>query len=99
MATGGPDQSGLAAIAGLSQDKSQATVLISNYGTTCSHYNIRLNNFPWNEGATYEKYALDKSHDLDLVKTESLAGRSAMLAEDVEIPSVSMLRLKAKSSK
>jgi hypothetical protein len=97
--TGGSDQSGLAAIAGLSQDKSQATVLISNYGTTCSHYNIRLNNFPWNGEVTYEKYALDKSHDLDLVKTESLVGRSAVLAEDVEVPSVSMLRLKASSGK
>ena len=99
VATGGSDQSGLTAIAGLSQDKSQATVLISNYGTACSHYNIRLNNFPWKEGVTYEKYALDKSHDLDLVKTESLVGRSAVLAENVDVPSVSMLRLKASSSK
>ena len=97
--TGGSDQSGLAAIAGVSQDKNQATVLISNYGTACSHYNIRLNNFPWNGEVTYEKYALDKSHDLDLVKTEKLVGRSAVLGEDVELPSVSMLRLKASSSK
>jgi hypothetical protein len=99
VATGGSDQSGLAAIAGVSQDKRQATVLISNYGTACTHYNIRLENFPWTEEVTYQKYALDKSHDLDLVKTESLVGRSAVVGEDVELPSVSMLRLKASSGK
>ncbi len=99
VTTGGADQSGLAAIAGLSHDKSQATLLISNYGTACSHYNIRLNNFPWKEGASYEKYALDKSHDLDLVKTESLVGTSATLPEDVETPSVCLIRLKANTSR
>jgi hypothetical protein len=92
---GGSGLSGLAAIAGLSRDKAQATVLISNFGTECSRYNIRLNNLPWKEGVIYEKYALDKEHDLDLVKTETLVGTSAVLPEDVEVPSVCLIRLKA----
>jgi beta-xylosidase len=99
VATGGSDQSGLTAIAGLSQDKTQATVLISNFGTEYGRYNIRLKNLPWNEGVTYEKYALDKNHDLDLVKTETLVGTSAVLSEDVDVPSVCLIRLKASSSK
>ena len=99
VATGGSDLSGLTAIAGLSQDKTQATLLISNFGTECSHYNIRLNNLPWKEGAIYEKYALDKDHDLDLVKTETLAGTSAVLPEDVEVPSVCLIRLKTSTAK
>ncbi len=99
VATGGSDLSGVAAIAGLSPDKAQATVLISNYGTECSRYNIRLHNLPWKEGAIYEKYALDKSHDLDLVKTETLAGTSVVLPEDVDVPSVCLIRLKANSAK
>ena len=97
VATGGSDLSGLAAIAGLSQDKSQATLLISNYGTQCSRYNIRLNNLPWKEGVTYEKYVLDKHHDLELVKTQTLAGASVVLPEDVEVPSVCLIRLKARA--
>ena len=43
----------------------------------------------------YEKYVLDKKHDLDLVKTETLAGRSVILPEDVDDSSVCMIRLKA----
>ena len=82
-------------MAGLSQDKTQATLLISNSGTECSHYNIRLNNLPWKEGTIYEKYVVDKNHDLELVKTETLAGTSAALPEDVGVPSVCMIRLKS----
>jgi hypothetical protein len=99
VATGGSDLSGLAAIAGLSQDKTQATLLISNFGTDCSRYNIRLENLPWKEGVIYEKYALDKNHDLDLVKTETLAGTSVVFPEDVEVPSVCLIRLKANTNK
>jgi len=99
VATGGFDQSGVAAIAGLSHDKTQATLLISNYGTECSHYSIRLNNLPWKEGVLYEKYVLDKDHELDLVKTETLVGTSVVLPEEVEVPSVCMIRLKASTTK
>jgi hypothetical protein len=99
VVTGGSDPSGLTAIAGMSQDKTQATLLLSNYGTECSHYNIRLNNLPWKDGVVYEKYVLDKNHDLELVKTETLVGASAILPEEVEVPSVCMVRLKANSHK
>jgi xylan 1,4-beta-xylosidase len=95
VVTGNSDESGLAAIAGLSHDKTQATVLISNFGTACSRYNIRLNNLPWKEGFIYEKYDLDEKHDIDLVKTETLFGTNAILPDDVKVPSVSMIRLKA----
>jgi hypothetical protein len=99
VVTGGSDQSSLTAIAGLSHDKTQATLLISNYGTQFGHYNIRLNSLPWKDGVVYEKYILDRSHDLDLVKTETLVGTSAILPEDVEVPSVCMIRLKANTNK
>jgi hypothetical protein len=98
VATGGPDLNGVAAIAGLSHDQAQGTVLISNYGTDCSHYNIQLNNLPWKAGVTYERYALDKNHELELVKTQSLAGTSVALPEDVEVPSVCLIRLKASAN-
>jgi hypothetical protein len=58
-----------------------------------------LENLPWKEGVIYEKYALDKNHDLDLVKTETLAGTSVVLPEDVEVPSVCLIRLKANANK
>src|ERR1019366_9463244 len=99
VTTGGSDMSGLPAIAGLSHDRTQGTLVISNFGTECNRYNIRLNNMPWKEGVIYEKYVLDKEHDLELVKTETLAGTSAVLPEDVDTPSVCMIRFRAQTSK
>jgi hypothetical protein len=58
-----------------------------------------LNNLPWKEGVVYEKYVLDKNHDLELVETQTLAGTSAVIPEDVEVPSVCMIRLKANANK
>ena len=37
--------------------------------------------------------------DLELVKTENLAGTGVLLSEDVEVPSVCLLRLKAGTAK
>lgn len=58
-----------------------------------------MNNLPWKEGVTYEKYVLDEEHDLELVKTETLAGTTATLPEDVDVPSVCMIRLKPRTNK
>src|SRR5438132_14271228 len=54
VATGGSNLGGLTAVAGLARDKAHATMLISNFGTECGRYNIRLNNLPWKEGVIYE---------------------------------------------
>lgn len=91
------DVSALTAIAGLSHDKAQATLMVSNYGSACNRYNMRFKNLPWKNGATYDKYVLDKDHDLDLVKSETLVGTSAVLPESVDVPSVCLIRLKATS--
>ena len=72
-----------------------SVVPISNYGTECIRYKIRLNHLPWKEEVIYEGYVLDQNRDLDLVKTETLAGTSAVIPEDVEVPSACQIRLKA----
>lgn len=95
VATARPAPSGPTSIAGLSPDKRQATILISNYGTECNHYEVRLENLPWRKGVIYKEYVLDKDHNLALVKTGTIAGTNAVLPEDVQVPSVCMIRLKA----
>jgi hypothetical protein len=85
--TGAAEINGMTALAGLSKDKTQANLLLSNFGTTCSSYNIELGHLPWGQPTTYEKRVVDESNDLDLVKTETLTGTAAALLEDVEVPS------------
>jgi hypothetical protein len=55
VATLGSDDKGFAVIAGLSKEKSEATVLISNFGTQHNRYDIAFHGLPWKETFTYEK--------------------------------------------
>ena len=95
LTVSGSDHSGFAAIAGLSKDKSKATILISNFGTQDNHYNISLRELPWKKPFTYEKYAVDSRHDLELVKSEKLSPGTRTMSEDVETPSVCLIRLRS----
>ncbi len=93
--TSGSDHNGFAVIAGLSKDKSEATILISNFGTQYTHYKLALQGLPENKTFTYERYVVDSNHDLDLVKPEKLGPSTLTISEDVETPSVCMIRLRA----
>ena len=90
----GSDLNGIAVIAGLSRDKSEATILISNFGTPYNHYDLVLRGLPWEGSFIYEKYTVDGHHDLDLIKSEKINSRTLTTVEDVEAPSVCLLRLK-----
>ena len=90
----GSDPNGIAVIAGVSRDKSEATILISNFGTQCHHYDLVLRGLPWAGPFIYEKYTVDGGHNLDLVKSQKLSTRTLATSEDVEAPSVCLLRLR-----
>jgi hypothetical protein len=98
--TAGSDHEGFTVIGGLSQDKSQATVLISNFGHGPSRYALALKNLPWGGKSICETYLLDGSRDLEMVKSEELDGTTATLSiEDFKPPSVWLLRLKQGAGK
>jgi hypothetical protein len=94
VSTSGSGQDGFAVIAGLSKDKSEATILISNFRMPYNRYNITLRGLSWNRSFTYEKYAVDRSHDLALTKSEKRSP-GVTISEDVETPSVCLIRLRA----
>ena len=91
--TAGSDDQGFAVIAGLAKDKSEATALISNFGTPYNRYDIAFRGLPWKESFAYEKYVVDSRHNLDLTKKENLNSPTLRVTEEVETPSVCMLRL------
>ena len=93
--TAGSDQQGFTAIAGLSIDKSRATVLISNFAHGPGRYALALKNLPWSGKFTCETYLLDGSRSLEMVKSEEFKGTTATVSvEDFTPPSVWLFRLK-----
>jgi len=94
VSVAGSDPDGLTVIAGLSKDQSEATILISNFGTQYRRYDLALRGLPWKRPYLYEKYIVDGHHDLDLVKSEKISAQALTTSEEVEIPSVCLLRLR-----
>lgn len=92
--TSDSDHNGFGVIAGLSKEKSEATVLISNFGTRYNRYKVTLRGIPWKVPFTYEMYAVDGHHNLDLTRSGESASAPLTLSEEVEIPSVCLLRLR-----
>jgi hypothetical protein len=98
--TAGSDREGFTVIAGMSPDRSQATVLISNFAHGPRRYALALKNLPWSEKFACETYLLDESHNLEMVKSEGLNGTTATLSEeDFTPPSVWLFRLKQGAGK
>jgi len=98
--TTGSDRQGFAVIAGLAPDKSQATVLISNFARGPRRYALALENLPWTGKFTCETYVLDASRNLERVTSQELNGTTATLSvEDVTPPSVWLFRLKPGAGK
>ena len=98
--TVGSDHEGFTVIGGVSQDKSQATVLISNFAHGPRRYELALKNLPWHGKSTCETYLLDGSRNLEMVKSEELNGTTVKLPiEDFSPPTVWLLRLKQDAAK
>jgi hypothetical protein len=98
--TAGSDREGFTVIAGLSGDKSQAAVLISNFANGPRRFSLALKNLPPGGKFTCETYLLDGSHNLEMVKSELLRATSATLSvENFAPPSVRLLRLKQEPGK
>jgi len=62
------DGNGYAVIAGVSQGRRSVTILLSNYDSGFSQYELNVYNLPWgNAPFTYRRYVLDQSRNLELV--------------------------------
>lgn len=92
----GSNDEGLAAIAGLSDDKQVGTILISNFNSEFSLYNISIINLPWKESQIrYEVYILDSTFNLERIESvdKNLESPSISILQEVEVPSVLLIRL------
>ncbi len=83
----------LAACAGVNRDRTQATVLISNFRSPDDRIGLTMKNLPWNGPATYEVLVVDAEHDLKQVRQGDLPASEFKLALDLKAPSVVLIKL------
>lgn len=85
---------GIAVIAGLSKERTEAAILLSNFGTECNHYDLRIRGLPWRNTVNCQTFLVDSIHDLDLITSRESAAGMVSLSQDVEVPSVCVIRIR-----
>jgi len=97
LAAEGPWTYNWSALAGRDEAGETVQVLISNYTSQYTDFDLTVNNLPWGAGQPYryERYLLDETHNLTLVESADVPAGSATFTtgEAMTAPSVQLIRL------
>ncbi|MEA2054565.1 MAG: glycosyl hydrolase [Candidatus Thermoplasmatota archaeon] len=83
---------GISYLAGISGDKTNVSVLISNYDAPDVSYTLNIANLPWNE-CTAVYYLIDDSHHLEITENETLSSSNCSITTTIESNTVQFIRL------
>ena len=64
--------SGITYLAGISEDKTNVSILLSNYDSFDTTYTLNVVNLPWNTTYTIVHYLIDDNHHLQITEKTSL---------------------------
>ncbi len=57
---------GITYLAGISEDRTNISILISNFNADTTAYNLELSNLPWDATYTVAQYLIDETHHLEI---------------------------------
>ena len=84
---------GIAYLAGISDDETNVSILLSNYNTNDTAYSLSLQDLPWNRSFTVAKYLIDERHHLQIVQHSTENGPSYRINSTLKNNSVEFYRL------
>jgi len=84
----------VSALAGVSDDRKSAAIMVSNYRGPASKFSIRLKGLPLTGEIRAECYRLDEQHDLAQVSEEVVKGKDPVLILDIPPSTVWLVSLK-----
>jgi hypothetical protein len=90
----GSDPGRLAVCAGISRDKSAASVLISHFRPAGDTLRLVVARPPWEGPVAYEVLVVNTDHDLRQVRAGRLPPAGLELTEILKAPSVGLIRLR-----
>ena len=61
-------ENGLTYLAGVSEDQTNVTILISNFEVSDTTFNLELSNLPWEEPYNIVHYIIDNTHHLEITQ-------------------------------
>ncbi len=84
---------GIAYLAGISEDKSNISILISNYEASNTNYILNITNIPWNGPYKVVYYLIDDSHHLEIFDNITANTSSYVIERTIERNTVHFIRL------
>jgi hypothetical protein len=90
---GGDEKDALVIGAGLAADLRSAQVLLANFQSPATNYRIELQNLPWEGEAQVEVFAIDATHNLEVVQRYRLVVSQPYIEVQCPMASVLLIRL------
>ena len=85
--------SGITYIAGISKDKTNLTLMISNFNAAKTESTFEITNIPWDEYYTVAQYSIDNSHNLDIIDQSENSSTTYSSNLELKSNSVHLIRL------
>jgi len=80
-------------LAGISEDKTNISILLSNFDAPNTDYNLTLTNLPWNTTYTIVQYCIDETHHLEITNTTTQTTSPYTRIDTLKTNSVHFYRL------
>ncbi|HMA83974.1 MAG TPA: hypothetical protein VKP59_07085 [Candidatus Thermoplasmatota archaeon] len=80
-------------LSGISKDKTNISLLLSNFDLTNKEYEIIIKNIPWNSTYTITYYLIDDSHHLQIIDQFEETSSTLKLKNDLLSSSVQFVRI------
>lgn len=89
---------GITYLAGISEDKSNITVLISNFEAEDVEYTLNIENLPWNSSYRVLHYLIDDETHLEITEDMNSDSHAFSLTKTIKTSTVNLFRLTNSSS-
>ncbi len=88
---------GITRLAGISEDKTNISILLSNFDSTDMGYDFFIKNIPWNSSYTVTYYLIDDSHHLQIIDQFEENSSILRLKDELSSSSVQFIRVTTSS--
>ena len=89
---------GITYLAGISEDKTNISILISNFNTADTQFTLELSNLPWNTTYTVARYLIDETHHLEITNKTTHNTSPYILTQTLQSNSVHFYRFTSSST-
>lgn len=83
---------GIVYLAGISEDRSNVSILITNYEAPDVSYTLNITNLPWNEYMVAH-YLIDDSHHLEIIENSAFNTSNYVITQKIRRNTVHFIRL------